>query len=409
VLDPGLKPAATPDEEQARNEALLAILAHLHLEIPEVEKSLVELAGVLGGALPQNLKEILARYRGLVTATSYQEFDAAVRESYADQEAFAAAHAQYDKARTVRDRAFHLSQMAEYLHKACAPDETIEFERTNLLHMLGFESLLHDPSLIRAREENFTRWKTSYIHAYRKAHRAHYEAVTDLAAKLEILRPKAGALTRMNGILELGPPLAATTTVTADLKALDAALWVCPDAAEAAVVGKDALCPRCQWHPGTKLPAEPLSRLTALVSQGLADRFQRFKDAAIAAILTKAAAEKKKPGLDELLDIIQLADADRLVGVLNDDLVAFLRQVLYDENLVDEQLSLAPILQQIGAIDETRVEEAVATLGRLLTKAIKDAKAKHGPSKRVRVFLTLDTPLTGAPAASLGHQEGDTR
>jgi hypothetical protein len=90
--------------------------------------------------------------------------------------------------------------------------------------------------------------------------------------------------------------------------------------------------------------------------------------------------------------------------VLNDDLVAFLRQVLYDENLVDEQLPLAPILQQIGAIDETRVEEAVATLGRLLTKAIKDAKAKHGPSKRVRVFLTLDTPLAGVPTTIPGPQ-----
>jgi hypothetical protein len=119
------------------------------------------------------------------------------------------------------------------------------------------------------------------------------------------------------------------------------------------------------------------------------------------------AAEKKQPGLDELLDIIQVADADRLVGVLNDDIVAFLRQILYDENLVDEQLSLAPIVQHIGAIDETRVEEAVATLARLLTKAIKDTKARHGPSKRVRVFLTLDTPFTSLPAASLGLQGED--
>jgi hypothetical protein len=54
-----------------------------------------------------------------------------------------------------------------------------------------------------------------------------------------------------------------------------------------------------------------------------------------------------------------------------------------------------------------RVEEAVSTLARLLTKAIKDAKAKHGPSKRVRVFLTLDTPLAGIPAAGLGPQAGD--
>ena len=363
--------------------------------------------------MPSGLKEVLARYRGLATAASYQEFDAAVRESYADKDAFAAAHAQYDKARQVRDRAFHVSQMAEYLHRACAVEEDIAFERTSLLHMLGFESMLHDPSIIRAREKNFALWKTRYVHAYRKAHRAYYEAVTDLAGQMETLRPKAHALTRMNSILELGPPLAATATTAADLAALDKVLWVCPEAAEAAVAGKDALCPRCQWHPETKLPAEALSRLYALVSQGLADRFQRFKDAAIAAILTKVAAEQKKPGLDELLDIIQLADADRLAGVLNDDLVAFLRQVLYDENLVDEQLPLAPILQHIGAIDETRVEEAVSTLARLLTQAIKDAKARHGPSKRVRVFLTLDAPLAGLPAGvsdfreEIRHKEHD--
>jgi hypothetical protein len=407
ILDPDLKPAAIPDEEQARNESLLETLAQLQSEIPEVDKSLVELANVLNSSMPSSLKEVLARFRGLATAASYQEFDAAVRESYADKDAFAVAHAQYNRARKVRDRAFQISQMVDFLNRACAVAEDIEFERTALRSMLGFESMLHDPSLIGAREQTFALWKTRYVHAYRKAHRAHYEAVAALAAKLETLRPKARALTRMNGIVELGPALAVTAAVAGDLKAIEDALWVCPDAAEAAVAGKDALCPRCQWHPGTKLPAEALSRLTALVSQGLADRFQRFKDAAIAAILKKAAAEKKKPGLDDLLDIIQVADADRLAGVLNDDLVAFLRQTLYDENLVDEQLSLAPILQHIGAIDETRAEEAVSTLAQLLTKAIKDAKAKHGPSKRVRVFLTLDTPLASIPAGDLGPRAGD--
>jgi len=266
ILDPGLKPATTPDEEQARNESLLETLTQLQSEVPEVEKSLVELASVLSSALPPNLKEVLARYRGLATAASYQEFDVAVRESYADKDAFAAAHAQYDKARQVRDRAFHVSQMAEDLHRACAVDEDIAFERTGLLHMLGFESMLHDPSIIGAREKNFALWKTSYVHAYRKAHRAHYEAVADLAGQLETLRPKVHALTRMNSILELGPPLAATATVAIDIKALDAALWACPDAVEAAVAGKDALCPRCQWHLDKVLPAEALARLMTLVT-----------------------------------------------------------------------------------------------------------------------------------------------
>ena len=59
---------------------------------------------------------------------------------------------------------------------------------------------------------------------------------------------------------------------------------------------------------------------------------------------------------------------------------------------MSEQVSLAPIIQQVGAIEESRVDEAVSALGRLLTTAIKDAKTKHGPNKRVRVFLTLDAP-----------------
>ena len=62
-------------------------LAQLQSETPEIEKSLVELADVLNGAMPSSLKEVLARYHGLAIATSYQEFDAAVCESYADKDA----------------------------------------------------------------------------------------------------------------------------------------------------------------------------------------------------------------------------------------------------------------------------------------------------------------------------------
>ena len=45
--------------------------------------------------------------------------------------------------------------------------------------------MLHDPSPIGVREQTVALWKTRYVHAYRKAHRAHYEAVAARAAKLE--------------------------------------------------------------------------------------------------------------------------------------------------------------------------------------------------------------------------------
>ena len=92
------------------------------------------------------------------------------------------------------------------------------------------------------------------------------------------------------------------------------------------------------------------------------------------------------------MDVIRLADADKLVGVITDELVGFLRRLLQEANIAQESIALGPILDQIGAIEEERVEEAVSKLASLLTRAIKDAKAKHGAGKRVRVFLRLADP-----------------
>ena len=201
----------------------------------------------------------------------------------------------------------------------------------------------------------------------------------------------------MNSISELGPPLIGTTSVPQRLKELENALFRCPDAEEAGIDGSEALCPKCQWRPSVRPQAAELDNVTSLISQGLADRFLRFKDATVSSILHQAAEQGQQPDLKELLQIIQLSNADQLAGFLNDELLAFLRKTLYDENLVSEQIPLAPIIQQVGAIDESRVDEAVSAVARLLTNAIRDAKAKHGPNKRVRVFLTLDGPAAGGP------------
>lgn len=390
VLDDSLKPLAKPDDEPQRNEQLLDVLGKLKAEVSQVEKDLAGLASKLGGAVPKPLAETCARLTGLAAAESFQAFDAAVRESYATPEEFAKAFESYVKGRRMQERAFDLSQAWDYLSGACEIGGTVGFQRKSMMTYLAFETLLNDPSVIGARLQSVERWKQDYVHAYRKTHRDFHERLKALETDLDALRPRARGLQKMNLIVELGPPLPSTAGVAVELAALEKRFDGCPDAEEAAVDSGDPVCPKCGWTPAIQLPDTDLEKLKKIVAAGMADRFQRFKDATIAAILKKAADAGDRPDLQQLLEIVQVANADALAGVLTDDLVEFLRKLLYDENLVQEEIPLGPIVQEVGAIEEGHVDEAVERFGKLLAKAIKDAKVKHGKAKRVRVFLRLE-------------------
>ena len=388
VLEDTLKTATTPDEEPLRNTELLVTLAKLATEIQEVEKNLGTLAPKLGGAVPKPLTETSQRLKALASTTSFQEFDAAVRESYPDPEEFKAVVAEYSKARQLSDRAFDLSSARDYVVGACEVDPHLEFDRKGLLSFLAFDKLLNDPGLIAARLETYEKWKTKYAQAYCKAHRSCFDERQKLESEMSTLRPQVRALVKMNSVTELGPPLAATLTVAEDLAVIDKRLYVCPDAADANVSVLPT-CQKCGWTPSMLAPTIEANKLKQLVGSGLNDRFQRFKDATIGAILKKAAETEGRADLKSLMDVINLSKVDSLATVLNDELVAFLRKLLYDENLVQEEVSLGPIVQAVGAIEEDRIDEAVEQFAGLLRKAVKDAKAQHGKSKRVRVFLRL--------------------
>jgi Family of unknown function (DUF6079) len=390
VLDNDLKPAVTPDEELQRNDQLLAILGKLKAEIPEVEQGIATLSDKLAGLVPKTFTEICARLNGLVTSESYQQFDAAVRESYDEPTKFNDAFEQYANARKLRDRAFEISQAKDYLTAACELNPNIELKRQALLGQLKFDNLFAQPHVIPARLESFKQWKDEYVQAYRKGHRAHCENLEKLAQDSESLGRRVIALGRLNSVTELGPPSPGTANIVGEFEKLQDALWVCPDAAEADVTGANAVCPKCQWKPD-KVPPEPEhERISQAVTKGLADRFQQLKDASVSTILKQSEDEQKRPDLTALLKVIQLASADKLADVMTDNLASFLRQLLQEANIVQESIALGPILRKIGAIEEDRVDEAISKITGLIRNAIKDAKAKHGTSKRVRIFLRGD-------------------
>ncbi|MEI6176958.1 MAG: hypothetical protein WCS43_08705 [Verrucomicrobiota bacterium] len=385
VLDSSLKTATTPDEEQERNTEFVRILATLGAEIPQVRNTLNQVAPVLDGTLGQPFKEILSRIEAIAAAVDFHEFDAAVRESYDTEAKFSAAFEDYRKALQVRNAAVDLMGAAGYLLGACKVDSAIELDRAGLLAQIRFDILLDSPHLILARLDAFKKWKGRYTQAYRKAHRAHHETLESIGKQVESLAPQARGLARLNTLAELGPPTPGSTGIETDLADLQKAVWICPDAAEAAVDADKAVCQKCVWTPESVLPDKRLGSLQTRVAGGIDDRLRRFKDAAITTILQQAA--DGKPEIKHLLDVITAANTDKLVDVLTEDLVDFIRKLLQEQNLAQVEVSIADILNEVGAIEGERIDEAVDAFTMRLRKKLKDAKANQAAGKRVRLFL----------------------
>jgi len=381
VLDPSLKTAATPDEEQERNDSLVKLLKSLAAELPQVESTLQQVAPALDGEIGEPLKVLLARLTTISATSEFHEFDAVVRENYDSPEKFSAAYEDYKKALLIRDVGVDLMGAAAYLRAACNIDPAIDTDRNALLSFLKFDTLLTGPHVIGARLETFKKWKARYAQAYRKAHHAHYEELEKIGKQVKALASKVRGLVRLNSITELGPILPSTATVAADLSVLEKAVWVCPDAAEAAVEAGNAICQKCDWTPETALPdAAPLANR---VQAGIADRMQRFKDAAITSILQKS----DKPEIKTLLDVIAVANSDKLLDLLTDELIAFIRKLLQEQNLAQVEVTLDDILDELGAIEGERIDEAVDQFAVRLRKKLKDAKANQEAGKRVRLFI----------------------
>jgi hypothetical protein len=88
--------------------------------------------------------------------------------------------------------------------------------------------------------------------------------------------------------------------------------------------------------------------------------------------------------------IIRIVNPYKLADVITDEPVACLRKLLRDANMVQAGAALGPILDQTGAVDKERIEDALIKLTSLLTKAIKDPKAKHGAGRRARISLQMN-------------------
>jgi hypothetical protein len=91
------------------------------------------------------------------------------------------------------------------------------------------------------------------------------------------------------------------------------------------------------------------------------------------------------PRLEQFLKVLRAGDSSPLVSVLDDELVAFLRQLLAEGQWVTVKSSaLAALQQRFPHVEEAQVDEVLARLSQELRQAFDSARRQH-PGKRIRL------------------------
>ena len=177
-----------------------------------------------------------------------------------------------------------------------------------------------------ALEARFQTFKWTYVQQYRAAHEHGRLELERLAPIAGDARRHLEALRRLNAIAALGG--AEGAAIAGELAALDRRLLPC-DLEGALAPEVTPCCARCGFRLGAISPRDELNDLFDRARRALEVKFAALSQRAIARLIRQHDLNHR---LEGFLKIIQAAQTDALISVLDDQLAGYLGRLL-DENL----------------------------------------------------------------------------
>ena len=135
-------------------------------------------------------------------------------------------------------------------------------------------------------------------------------------------KKKSAALGLLNIIIELGTPKG--TFLDAELAALAVGPAPCSRQASGFDLSNEPHCPECQITLTQTVPVAELARLAPQVEMALGAKTQELSRR----LVEKALAGQADERWQEFLRIVQASELSSLANTLDNDLAAFIRQVL---------------------------------------------------------------------------------
>ena len=322
LLRPELQ-AAEDSVLRAGQEALL--LEHLAGMAGRVE-DLLAVAQGLEGDLGASTAETspLDRLRRLSDATGYGQFHAACQQLFGgtsglrDALAFAARLEQLASIMpAVGDAQRYLGGIA-----FGTDDGALELEHTAISARLQADSLLENPSLWSSVEARLGRFKEQHSQAYRAHHGRYHDQGQSIRRSLDEASPLVDALARFTEITELGEP--AGLEGPERIRGVVDSLKSCSIPADEIPFDEYPRCQSCVLGLDEEAPQAEAQAAVEAVEAALREYSRRLGSHSTRMVL---AGHAKEP-LAKFVELVQVADPSALAGVLDDDVVTFLREFL---------------------------------------------------------------------------------
>ena len=165
-------------------------------------------------------------------------------------------------------------------------------------------------------------FKIRYTQAYREHHRQFHDALPGFQSALFTAKKKSAALGLLNTVVELGAPVG--TGLEKELAAIPVGPDPCSQQGSGLDLSNEPYCSECQISLAQTVPLAELARLAPQVDMALGGKTQELSRR----LVEKALAGRTDERWLEFLQIVQASELSSLANTLDNDLVAFIRQVL---------------------------------------------------------------------------------
>lgn len=257
--------------------------------------------------------------------------------------------------------------IADREHAVRRPRKPVK-ERAIAEENASYDMFIADPKRMRTAKLAFNHFHGVCARRYEDFHATYWAAASSLHEQLLEAGREVRALTRLNGLVELGAPVGEATIGA--YEELIEATTACDTGADLAEVLKTAtVCPKCDLRLGASGHAEAAGAVLNRLPLSIEQQLGRLSSVAVRAILERSS----DPRVERFLKVVQAAQISTLTQILDDDLVGYLRRFLLEARI---SALLEPILDHVQDgrdDDEAATRDSLEKLADVLHRAIRGA------------------------------------